>query len=199
MRSVHPVLALAVIVAGALAAPRTASAVEIFINGVKATGLKSQSLQNCSVRFDESGNVHITAANYKIHRVEGGGSSSATNVKRQYFLVSMFGRQGYAQYDVDVYLNGKWIRKVRNSEGQVIHEVTNLMTPGRKVVVNFAATKNLGEGKGRLSTSSSDFLRVVIGVGSAGGGTVNITSTLADFRATADKTGSFGQEASFTP
>jgi hypothetical protein len=196
MRSLHLTLAI-ILVAGTIAAPRAAHAVEVYINGVKATGLKSQNLQSCVVRFDEWGNVHITAPNYKIHRIEGGGSTSSVN--RQIFLVSMFSRQGYAQYDVDIYINGKWIRKVRNTEGQVIQEVTKLMTPGKKVVVNFAATKNLGEGKSRLSTSSSDFLRIVIGVGSAGGGTVNITSTLADFRATADKSGNFGQEASFTP
>jgi hypothetical protein len=173
--------------------PARADAVEIFINGVRATGLKSQLLQNCTVSFDASGNVYITAKGYAVKKVEATGSNRA---RQSYFLVSTFNRQGYAQYDVDVFFNGKWVRKIRGSEGQVIADVTGKL-PSGKVTVHFAATKNLA-GKERLSTSAGDYLRILIGSGSAGGGTVNITDTLADFRAGADKTANFSHEASIT-
>jgi hypothetical protein len=172
----------------------SANAVEIYLNGVRATGLKNQTLQNCTVTFDALGNIQIVAKGYAIKKVEGEtGSANPSGARGKYFLVSTFNRQGFAQYDVDVYLNGKWARKIRNGEGQVIMDISKLLPSGR-VSVLFAATKNLG-GKARLSTSSTDYLQVLVGEGTAGGGTVNITRTLAEFKATADKVVNHNQES----
>lgn len=171
-----------------------AAALEVYLNGVRATGLKNQTLQNCTVTFDAHGNIQIVAKGYAVKKVEGspsGGSGGA--VRGKYFLVSTFSRLGYAQYDVDLYVNGKWIRKVRSGEGQVILEISKYLPSGR-VTVLFAATKNLGD-KPRLSTSATDYLHVLVGEGTAGGGTVNITRTLAEFKATADRTQNYNQES----
>ena len=85
-----------------------AGAVEVYFNGTRVTGLKSQSFDNCSVRFDASGNVHVTAKGYKVKRLtepgKGGAPPKATSPK-QYFIYSEARRPGYAQYDVDVYIN----------------------------------------------------------------------------------------------
>ncbi len=169
-----------------------AHALEVYLNGVRATGLKNQTLQNCTVSFDENGNIRIVAKGYAVKKVGNeGGAPAATRGK--YFLVSTFNRLGYAQYDVDLYINGRWARKVRSTENQVIMEISKLLPSGR-VTLLFAATKNLGD-KPRLSTSASDYLQVIVGEGTAGGGTVNITRTLADFRATAERTSNFNQES----
>ena len=109
---------------------------------------------------------------------------------QRYFLVAIASSKGIAQYDVDVYINNKHARKVRNREGQVTYEVTNLLHWGRNEV-QFAATKNMG-GKSRNSSSSSDHVRLVIGPGVKGGGTVKLSEILADFRASADRTANFG-------
>jgi hypothetical protein len=171
----------------------SADALEVYLNGVRATGLKNQTLQNCTVTFDAFGNIQILAKGYAVKKVEGTPTGNSPGVRGKYFLVSTFSRPGYAQFDVDVYVNGKWIRKVRSGEGQVILEISKFLPSGR-VTVLFAATKNLG-GKPRLSTSSADYLQVLVGEGTAGGGTVNITRTLAEFRATADRTGNYNQES----
>ena len=77
-------------------------------------------------------------------------------------------------------------------QSQVIADITSKLTPGKNVV-HFAATKNFG-GKSRLSTAASDFIQVFVGVGNRGGGTVNITATLVDFKATAATTNNYGKE-----
>jgi hypothetical protein len=181
--------------------PGSARAVEVYFNGVRVSGLKNQSFRNCGVRFDASGNVYITAKGYTVKRKEQSGSSgtvSATtpSTAKQYYIYSRSSRPGYAQYDVDIYLNGKWVRKVRNRDSQVVVDITRKLKPGKNIV-HFAATKNY-DGKPRRSTSASDYLQVFIGIGNKGGGTVNITSTLAEFKATASTTKNFGQEQTIT-
>jgi len=181
----------------AITLPRGVRAAEVYFNGVPVTGLKNQSFENCKVRFDDTGNVHITAKGYSVKRLEqpsGGNSKTSTpgRITKRYFLYSRASRPGYAQYDVDVYVNGKWVRKVRNSESQVVMDITTKLQPGKNVF-QFAATKNY-RGKSRLSTASADHIEVYVGAGNKGGGTVNITDTLARFKATGATTANFGQE-----
>jgi hypothetical protein len=186
-------------VAAVLLVAGQARAVEVFFNGVQVTGLKSQSFEGCRVKFDADGNVHITAKGYKVKRLDQSAvdtSKDGLNLPKRYFIYSKASREGYAQYDVDVYLNGKWIRKVRNTESQVVADITSKLRPGKNVV-HFAATKSYG-GKPRLSSSASDYIQVFIGEGNRGGGTVNITTTLASFKATASTTANFGQEQTIT-
>jgi hypothetical protein len=211
----RPVLSFAVVALLLGSASRT-EAVEVYFNGVEVGGLKNQAFEHCSVRFDASGNVHITAKGYTVKRLpQGGGARVArgnpvpsgpsgvtrpsvpptpapTAVTKKYFLYSRASRPGLAQYDIDVYVNGKWIRKIRNTDSQVVTDITRKLRPGRNVV-QFAATKNY-RGKSRLSTSAGDYIQVFVGAGTKGGGTVNITSTLAQFKATASTTANFGQE-----
>ena len=176
-----------------------AGAVEVYFNGTRVTGLKSQSFDNCSVRFDASGNVHVTAKGYKVKRLtepgKGGAPPKATSPK-QYFIYSEARRPGYAQYDVDVYINGARVRRIRSAEGQVVEEISDKIQPGRNAI-HFAATKNLG-GKPRRSTLDSDFIKIIIGIGKKEGGAVTITSPVASFKATASTTNNFGRQQSIT-
>jgi len=179
---------------------RDAWAVEVFFNGVRVSGLKNQNFKNCGVRFDGDGNVHITAKGYSVKRVDQSGGSktapSTPGVSKQYYLYAKSSRPGFVQYDIDVYINGKWVKKIRNSERQVVMDISRSLRKGKNIV-HFAATKNYG-GKGRLSTSAADEMSVFIGLGSKGGGTVNITTTLADFKANASTTKNFGREQTVT-
>lgn len=109
---------------------------------------------------------------------------------QRYFLIAIASTKGIAQYDVDVYINKKHARKVRNREGQVTYEVTNMLRWGRNEI-QFAATKNMA-GQSRQSISASDHVRLVIGPGVKGGGTVKLSEIMADFRAPASKTSNFG-------
>ncbi len=194
----------------ALCAVSNAEASEIFFNGVRVTGLRNQSFKGCAVRFDAKGNVYITAKGYTVKTMDQTASGTQTRPGKassgskgtaqrtaptlaprlHYFLVAAGARPKAVQYAVDVFINGKWIRKIRSSDGQDVVEVTKYLKRGRNLV-NFTATKDYA-GKPRASTSSNDYLRVLIGAGSRGGGTVNITKTLADFRVPASKVANFG-------
>ena len=110
------------------------------------------------------------------------------NPSLSYFLVAQTNKPGHVQYDVDVYINRTWIRKIRSRDSQVVFKVNRYLKVGKNVV-NFAATKNFGN-TARLSNSPSDFIRILIGTGTKGGGTVNITEGLVDFRVSADKSAS---------
>ena len=51
---------------------------------------------------------------------------------------------------------------------------------------------------GPLKASAADEVKVFVGLGSKGGGTVNITTTLVDFKANASTTKNFGREQTIT-
>lgn len=169
-----------------------AIAAEVYFNGVRVTGLKNQSFEGCTVRFDAKGDVHVTAKGYTVKTADkatdtGNKKSPLSN---HYFLVSAGKKPQMAQYDVDVFVNGKWARKIRSSEEQVVFEITSHLKKGNNVI-NFSATKSFG-GKPRAATTADIYLRVLVGLGNQGGGTVNITKTLVDFRAPASRVDNFG-------
>lgn len=112
---------------------------------------------------------------------------------RQYYLVTVANPPGGAQYDVDVYVNGKWVRKIRNRDRQTnVVNITQHLQWGRNVV-NFAATKNL-DGQPRRSSSDSEFIRLIIGPGIQGGGTVELLENLAEFRVSANRMDNHGAQ-----
>ena len=173
-------------------------AVEVFFNGVKVTGLRQQDFVGCKVRFDDKGDVHITAKGYTVKQVadSDGPAKGLKSLKYSYFLVSDGHNEKDTNYEVEVFINGKSARKVLAGAGRAMSEVSAWIKPGRNSV-KFIATKKLGPGKARASRSPEDYLRVLIGQGARTGATVNISKTLAEFRASAAKTTSFGEAIDF--
>ena len=94
------------------------------------------------------------------------------------------------------YINRRWVRKIRNRDSQVVFQVGKYLKAGKNTV-HFAATKNY-DGKPRQATSASDYIRVIIGTGTKGGGTVNITESLLEFKADASRTANFNEEKILT-
>ena len=43
---------------------------DLYVNGVKATGLRGQTFDNADVRIDDSGDIHITAPNYVVRTID---------------------------------------------------------------------------------------------------------------------------------
>jgi hypothetical protein len=207
-------LSLAVLIL-ALAAARPADARDVYLNDVKLDSsvlINSQTFPACEVRFDEKGDVHITAKGFKIDVKPAGdkgdkpktstppaGSDpapapAAQALTKRYWLVSKQPKKGLAQYEVDVYLNGKFVKKVRSSDDPVILEVTKNIRPGQNQVT-LVATKAMGDK--RLSSSPTDTLEIVLGEGTVGGGTVSITKTVVNYVRTAQETRNFSDETRF--
>jgi len=165
----------------------------IYLNGVKVDGLTNQVFKGCQVQIDDQGNVYITAPGYQVKTVGQDNSNSAmsgpatktrpTTMTKRYWLVTQV--KGDAQYDVDVYINSKWIKKIRSTDEQIVYEITKYLNPGQNKV-HFSATKNLSAG--RKSFSKTVFLRIIIGEGNMGGDNVMIDNPIIDKRWTAAET-----------
>ena len=179
-----------------------------FLNGVNIDGLRSQSFEKCrTVKVDERGDVHLECPGYEVQTqtaapqppspaVAAGSVSGAPAtgpITRHYWLVSEEKDSASAQYDLDVFVNSKWVRKVKAGEPQIVLEVTRYLQPGPNKVL-FAATKHLEAG--RKSTSPAAFLRLTVGEGEAGGNTVMIDNPLVECKRTAAETDNVNEEFS---
>jgi len=109
---------------------------------------------------------------------------------KRYWLVSEEKDSASAQYDVDVFVNARFIRKIKAGEPQVVLEITKYLRPGTNKVL-FAASKRPGE---RKSASAASFLKLVVGEGDAGGNTVTIDNPLIESKRTAAETDNVNEE-----
>lgn len=182
----------------------------VFLNGVDLAGvdLPAVTLKACDVHIDAKGNIHITARGYKIQVDGASGKGSASphpraNAPRpgsnsgsvstigsatgRYYLVSFFNNRGATQYDIEVFINGTLVRRIRAHAAQVAMDVTRFIKRGQRNEVIFVARKSLGT-RGRISASSMDYFRVVLGSGFESKGQIVLKSSLLETRRTAAET-----------
>lgn len=200
----HPRLSLArssshLLLAAAIASGPAQAAV--FLNGVNIDGVTGQTFENCTVTIDDKGNVLIVAKGYEVQ----GAPTKPTKpsepttplepVTRRYFLVSEQSAVGLAQYDVDVYVNSQWVKRIGAGDPQVVFEVSKYLHKGRNTV-HFTATKNTKEP--RKSTSPQHFVKIHIGEGNIGGNNVMLEGSMVEYVRTAAETKSFEDELVLT-
>jgi hypothetical protein len=195
------------LVAAALAAilclaAAPASAREVFLNGIKldtSVTIAPQTFPNCEVRVADNGDIYITAKGFKLEpRAKGDAppvtAPAPTTLQGRYWLISKQPRKGMAQYEVDVFVNGKFVKKVRSADDPVILEVTKWVRPGENKV-QLVAKKTITDK--RLSSSPTDTLDIVLGEGSVNGGTISITRPVVQYKRTAHETQGFTDESGF--
>jgi hypothetical protein len=185
----------------------------VFLNGVNIDGLRSQAFEKCkSVKIDDRGDLHLECPGYQVETQSAAPAQPAATVVplapsvsasslvpapvpvsiyKHYWLVSEEKDGAQAQYDLDVFVNSKWLRKLKSGEGQIVLEVTKYLQPGPNKVL-FAATKRLDGG--RKSTSAASFLKVTVGEGESGGNTVMIDNPLIECKRTAAETDNVNEE-----
>lgn len=185
------VVASAFLGCSVLASPLMSHAADVFINGVKVSGLTSETFDKAQVRFDEKGDVHITVPDVKI-RFEGspteGSSKGAVTgraeaekprLSRDYFLISSQTSPGATQYDIEIHINGRFVTRARSADGkQLTIKLNEYLSPGDNTVV-FTAVKRLGEG--RKSFSRQDEFTLLLGQGEASGQQIIIEKTLVRY------------------
>jgi hypothetical protein len=115
----------------------------------------------------------------------------ATTITKHYWLVTEQNDGAAAQYDVDVFVNSKWVRKVKSGDGQMVLEITRYLQPGANKLL-FAATKRLEAG--RKSTAARSYLKLIVGEGEAGGNNVMIDNPLIEVKRTAAETDNLNEE-----
>lgn len=172
----------------------TAQAGSVYLNGVKIDGVTNQKFEKATVRIDEKGNVLIEAPGYAVKQLEGGppeAPSNAAVITKHYFLVTEQNVVGMTEYDVDMYVNSKWVRKLKSSEDQIVSEITRNLLPGKNSLMFIA--KKVGQGE-RKSLSPSHFFRVIIGEGDMTGDHVLIENPVVKFERTAADTNDLSKE-----
>jgi hypothetical protein len=105
-------------------------------------------------------------------------------------MVTQLSPEGRSGYDVDVYINNIWIRKVQNAEGQVVMEITRLLNPGKNMV-KLAAIKTRGAPSAPATRGQ---LSIILGEGVAGGNNVVIDRPIIEYRRQASEDDAFVNE-----
>jgi hypothetical protein len=103
-------------------------------------------------------------------------------ISQRYWLVTEQTTPGMTDFDIDVYVNSRWLRRLRNNEDQVVVDITRQLRPGPNAVTLIARK---AVGGTRRSTSPSNVFKVIIGEGNEGGGNVMIDTPLIRFQKTA--------------
>jgi hypothetical protein len=182
-----------------VAATAHAGSGEVYVNGINVDGLTGQTFEKVNVKIDEKGNVYIDAPGYSVKRLanERLEPQPEAVMTRKYFLVTEQNVQGATEYDVDVFLNGKFLRSLSSTEPQLVSEVTKYLKPGRNTVV-LQARKKLENKDQPKSTSKANLFRVIIGEGQVTQEQVVIEKQVVTFTRTAAESGDVTQEFSFT-
>lgn len=186
----------------ALAALPALSA-EVYVNGVNVDGLTNHTFEKVNVRLDEKGNVQIDAPGYSVKKVTIGGGAEKAPAKapeamtQKYFLVTEQTQAGATEYEVDLFLNGRFFRTIRSGDEQLVLEVTkNLRFGPNQLIVQ--AKKRYADPAAPKSLSRAHVLRVIIGEGSATQEQVTIEKQLVTFVRTAADTADVTQEFTFS-
>jgi len=192
---------LATIAALLLGAGASAASPRLSLNGVAIDGATSQRIEGATVVIDENGNVDIIAKGYAVSQLgeasasgsrgSAGDARPASALSRRYWLVSEQSQRDGTQFDVAVFINGRWVKELKSSEEAAPFEVTRFLVPGPNEVV-LVATKRLSGS--RRSTSRDVTSRVAIGEGPASGQAGAIESAPVEMRRDASETGTFTEQ-----
>jgi hypothetical protein len=159
----------------------------LFINGVNVDGLTNQSFDKVNVRIDEKGNVLIDAPGYSVKKLGGASNpepEATGQLTKHYILVTEQQPSGMTEFDIDLFINGKHIRTMRNGEDQIVADVTKYLRPGKNAI-QFQAKKNFSTKGEPRSVSKSHVFRVIIGEGEMGSDQVLIENPVVKFERTA--------------
>ena len=165
-------------------------AVTVYLNGVAITGVPNQTFKNCTVTTDASGNVYIDAPAYKVAAPGAKAAAPVASAPQQaglaptqrYWLITERTPE-MADYDIDVFVNGKWLRKFLNEEERQVVEISKYFKTGPNKVALMARKRK--DSKDRNSSSPAHYFRIVIGAGKMNGRSIMVTESLVDYRRTA--------------
>lgn len=189
--------------------PGMAAAGSVYLNGVNIDGLTNQTFDKCSVRIDEHGNIFIEAPGYSVKSVQGEPAPAPpprarsaaleppvpTRITKRYFLVAEQNAPGMAQYDIEVYVNARWLMTLKSHSAQEVRDITSHLLPGKNTVTLEA--KKLSGGP-RQSLSAEHTFTVLIGEGNEAGGNVMIDNPLVSFKRTAADADSVARDYTFS-
>lgn len=197
VRAPRRILHLALLAATLLAplgAASTADARSIYLNGVRIDGVTDQVFENCTVRIDGTGSVHIEAKGYKVQKVDADiatGGPGGEPVQETYWLVVDETAPGRVQWDLDVLVNGRLARKIPWQAAAAQVDVTRFLYQGSNRI-HFRARRNLTQP--RISYSPDDRIRLRVAAGRKEGNRLVLTRVLTEFTLSAAQTDSVDED-----
>lgn len=196
-----------------------ATAGSTYLNGVNIDGVTGVKFEKATVRIDNDGNIFIDAPGYKVVQStepvaqtpppQGGTTATAsaqqqqqqapqgpipTRITKRYWLVVKQTAPGMTEFDVDVYVNAKWLMTVKNAMADDAIDITRHLSPGQNTVVFEAKKVTSGP---RKSYSTEHAISLVIGEGNEASGNVMVDNALVTFRRTAQDGEGIAKEYSF--
>jgi len=139
------------------------SAADVYINGVLATGaLSSQEFKNCTVRFDEAGNIFITVPGVKIMTEK---SETLPRLKNRYFITISAGYPFSSSIKINV--NGKNATELKPGENNLLSEISSFLKKGENSIVLTASSE-----KNKIPIS------LVVGTGTEKDGSIQFKSLI---------------------
>ncbi len=166
---------LAIMIAILVATPLIAGS--IFLNGVKIDGVRDQEFKAVNIKIDKEGNIHISAPQYIVKTSDESAQKQAAPVQaKAYFLVTQISKDGRGGYDIDLFINGNWVKKITNKDEQIVMDLTKYLQNGKNTI-RLTGIKAKDE---TANPQSAGFTEVIIGEGSAGKNNVVIDKPLID-------------------
>jgi len=151
----------------------------IFLNGVKIDGVRDQEFKAVNVKIDKDGNILISAPQYIVKTSDNEPQKpSAPTQAKAYFLVTQISKDGRGGYDIDLFINGNWVKKITNKDEQIVMDLTKYMTNGKNTI-RLTGVKAKDEA---ANPQSQGFTEVIIGEGTAGKNNVVIDKPLVDYK-----------------
>jgi len=98
---------------------------EIFINGTKVTGIKDHEINNCNVKIDSDGNIHIDAPGIKI-------VTTKEKLNNEYFIAVSLDAPLSSEFKIS--LNGKVIGKLDPGMKETLIELGTGVIKGENII-----------------------------------------------------------------
>ena len=114
---------------------------------------------------------------------------------KRYFLVATQNAPGLPEYEMDVYVNAKYLLTLKRTLDQEVIDITRNLVLGGNTITIEAKKVSLGP---RKSFSLEHAFSVVVGEGNESQGNVMIDNAIVNFRRTAADTDSVSKDFNFT-
>lgn len=122
-------------------------------------------------------------------------SEQPKKMTKRYFLVATQNAPGMPEYEMDVYVNAKYLLTLKSTIDQEVIDITRNLVLGGNTITIEAKKVSLGP---RKSFSAEHAFNVVVGEGNESQGNVMIDNPIVNFRRTAADTDSVSKDFNFT-
>ncbi len=169
----------------------SANTPRLSLNGVDITGVRDQRFENCTVTIDANGNIQLHAPQYKVE-VQTPSATAATAgqtaaaqasppapaaISDSHYVVVTSTQPNGSNFDIDIYINGALHRTFKNSDSQLVLDISGRLHAGTNTVA-LKARKLAGTSP----TAASNSIEVIVGRGTSAGNQLTIERQHGTFK-----------------